>query len=64
MSSTDYASGSATELPAGPSQLLDLQGLRQIAQLVENIRQETRSSVTATGVSAKPPSFTRYDETL
>ena len=42
MSSTDYAAAPDHAPPAGPPHLLELRGLRQIAQLVERFRQEGR----------------------
>jgi Family of unknown function (DUF5372) len=43
LSSTDYAAASSASLPAAPStSLLALNGLRQIAQFLDRLRQEGR----------------------
>jgi hypothetical protein len=43
LSATDYGVGSSTHLPpACASHLLDLQGLRQMAQLIDALRQQGR----------------------
>jgi hypothetical protein len=43
LSATDYAADPSAALPAvATSHLLDLQGLRQLAQLVEGLRRQGR----------------------
>jgi hypothetical protein len=39
MSSTDYAIPLAVDPPDGPPHLLDFEGLRRVAQLIERLRQ-------------------------
>jgi hypothetical protein len=39
MSSTDYAIPLAVDPPDGPPHLLDFEGLRRAAQLIEHLRQ-------------------------
>jgi Family of unknown function (DUF5372) len=45
MSWTNYATSSDSEPPPVPTHLLDIDGLRQIVQLLDQIRQEGRSPV-------------------
>jgi hypothetical protein len=43
MSWTNYAAASTLDSPPIPSHLLDLNGLHQVVQLIDHIRQEDRS---------------------
>jgi len=45
MSWTNYATSSDSEPPPVPTHLLDIDGLRQIVQLLDQIRQEGRSPI-------------------
>jgi hypothetical protein len=46
---TDYPSSQACHPPSDPSHLLDLDGLRQVVQLVDRIRRDDRDCPTPSG---------------
>ena len=56
MSSTDYALAPPVDPPSEPSPLLDFEGLRQAAQLIERLRQAQ-----ADDEKACPPTSSNYD---
>jgi hypothetical protein len=60
MSSTNYAHDAMDKPSKAPSQLLDLQGLRQAAHLIEHFRQQAGSTTVDT--SSDISSATRYDK--
>ena len=61
MSWTDYAASPSSELPSTPPHLLDFDGLCQIAQLIDLIREEGRHLSTDKGDGPCATTSERYD---
>jgi hypothetical protein len=61
MSSTDYAAPPDCDLPSVPPHLLDLDGLCQIVQLIDHIRQEGRYPAADDEDKACNPGGLSYD---
>jgi hypothetical protein len=61
MSSTDYAVPPDLDPPSVPPHLLDFDGLRQVVQLIEHIRQEGRYSAADDGDKTCTPDDVSYD---
>ena len=61
MSWTDYAASPSSELPSTPPHLLDFDGLCQIAQLIDHIREEGRHLSTDKGDGPCATTSERYD---
>jgi hypothetical protein len=61
MSWTDYATASSSELSPTPPHLLDFDGLCQIAQLIDHIREEDRHPPTDKGDGPCTTTSERYD---
>jgi hypothetical protein len=61
MSWTDYATPQGAEHPSTPPHLLDFNGLRQAAQLIDHIRQDGRFPPDESKDRTCPPAHKGYD---
>jgi hypothetical protein len=61
MSWTDYATPQEVNHPSTPPHLLDFNGLRQAAQLIDHIRQDGRFPPSESEDSTCPPAHKGYD---